>query len=54
MSLIFDDKITFYDVDADGDVEVEISTKNGHVNAYLTQRAIKELIDFLEAQINKA
>ena len=52
MAIEFKDKITFYDVDKDGDVEIEIISALGeNVNVYLTQREIKEVIEFLEKQI---
>lgn len=51
MAIEFQEKITFYDVDKDGDVGVEISTSEGFSTVYLTQREIKDIIEFLEKQI---
>lgn len=53
MSITFKDRITFYDADIDGDVEVEISSDDGNVHVYLTQQQIKDTIEFLEKQLYK-
>lgn len=52
MAITFQNKITFDDVDIDGDVEVEIDNQNGaNIYFFLSQYEIKELIEHLQKQL---